>query len=81
MSIRKLVVANGIYFVEIPEAGLHLLCGAPGDSVKHLFRRGIIQTSERNGVVMENGPNAIDVMASDEDGNEAETLSMVNVTP
>jgi hemerythrin len=59
MSIRKLVVANGIYYVEIPAAGLCLLCGAPGDSVKHLFRRGIIQTIERNGVTFENGPNAI----------------------
>ncbi|MFA4969858.1 MAG: cyclic nucleotide-binding domain-containing protein [Sulfuritalea sp.] len=59
MSIRKLVVANGIYYVEIPAAGLYLLCGAPADSVKHLFRRGIIQTTERNGVSFENGPNAI----------------------
>ena len=59
MSIRKLVVANGICYVEIPEAGIYLLCGAPADSVKHLLRRGIIQTTERNGVTFENGPNAI----------------------
>jgi hemerythrin len=57
--IRKLVVANGIYYVEIPEAGVYLLCGSPADSVKHLFRRGIIQTTENNGVSIENGPNAI----------------------
>ena len=59
MAIRKLVVTNGLYFVEIPEAGLYLLCGAPADSIKHLFRRGIIQIAERNGVSFENGPNAI----------------------
>lgn len=59
MTIRKLVVANGICYVEIPEAGVYLLCGAPADSVKHLLRRGIIQTTERNGVTFENGPNAI----------------------
>ncbi|MDO8788495.1 MAG: MBL fold metallo-hydrolase [Sulfuritalea sp.] len=59
MSIRKLVVANGIYFVEIPAADLYLLCGTPADSVKHLFRRGIIQTTEHDGVTFENGPNAI----------------------
>ena len=59
MAIRKLVVTNGLYFVEIPEAGLYLLCGSPADSVKHLFRRGIIQVAERNGVSFENGPNAI----------------------
>jgi hypothetical protein len=50
MSIRKLVVANGICYVEIPAAGIYLLCGAPADSVKHLLRRGIIQTTEVNGV-------------------------------
>ena len=59
MPIRKLVVARGIYYVEIPTAGLTLLCGTPADSVKHLFRRGIIQTTERNGVSFESGPNAI----------------------
>jgi hemerythrin len=59
MSIRKLVVANGICFVEIPAAGIYLLCGSPADSVKHLLRRGIIQTTEQNGVAFENGPNAI----------------------
>ena len=59
MSIRKLVVASGIYFVEVPEAGLYVLCGAPADSVKHLFRRGIIQTEEAGGVTYETGPNAI----------------------
>jgi hemerythrin len=59
MPIRKLVVAKGIYYVEIPAAGLTLLCGTPADSVKHLFRRGIIQTTESNGVTFESGPNAI----------------------
>jgi hemerythrin len=59
MLIRKLVVATGIYYVEIPDAELYLLCGSPADSVKHLYRRGIIQTTERNGVSFENGPNAI----------------------
>lgn len=59
MSIRKLVVANGISYVEIPAAGLYLLCGSPADSVKHLLRRGIIQTTEQSGIAFENGPNAI----------------------
>lgn len=59
MSIRKLLVTEGLYFVEIPAAGVYLLCGAPADSVKHLLRRGIIQMTERDGVACENGPNAI----------------------
>lgn len=59
MSISKLLVTHGVYFVEIPEADVYLLCGAPADSIKHLLRRGIIQVTERNGVACENGPNAI----------------------
>jgi hemerythrin len=59
LLIRKLVVASGISYVEIPAAGLSLLCGAPADAVKHLFRRGIIQTTEDGGVTFETGPNAI----------------------
>lgn len=59
MSISKLLVTHGVYFVEIPEAGVYLLCGAPADSIKHLLRRGIIQVTERGGVACENGPNAI----------------------
>lgn len=59
MPIRKLLVSRGIYYIEIPAAGLTLLCGTPADSVKHLFRRGIIQTTESDGVRYETGPNAI----------------------
>lgn len=59
MPLRKVFVTTGVYYVEIPEAGLYLLCGAPADSVKHLIRRGLINTTEKNGAVFENGPNAI----------------------
>ncbi|HEY7985726.1 MAG TPA: cyclic nucleotide-binding domain-containing protein [Methylophilaceae bacterium] len=59
MSLRKVFVTAGVYYVEIPEAGLYLLCGAPADSVKHLIKRGLINTTEKNGAVFENGPNAI----------------------
>jgi hemerythrin len=59
VTIRKLLVTPGVHYVEIPEAGIQILCGAPGDSVKHLLRRGIIQSHEQSGVGYENGPNAI----------------------
>lgn len=59
MTIRKLLVTEGVYYLEIPAAGLNLLCGSPADSVKHLFRRGLIQQVDRNGIQFENGPNAI----------------------
>ena len=45
--------------VEIPEADLYVLCGCPEDSVKHLIKRGLITSTDREGVTFESGPNAI----------------------
>lgn len=59
LNIRKSVVDNGIYWVEIPQANVRILCGSPEDSVKHLIRRGFINSIEENEVVYETGPNAI----------------------
>ena len=58
-SMKKESVANGIFWVEIPEADLRILCGCPADSVKHLTRRGLIAPAEKAGVSYETGPNAI----------------------
>ena len=58
-AMVKKKVANGIFWVEIPEADLRILCGCPVDSVKHLFRSGLIAPVTRNGVTYETGPNAI----------------------
>jgi hemerythrin len=52
-------VANGIWWVEVPEADLRILCGCPADSVKHLARAGLITAVTKNGVTFESGPNAI----------------------
>ncbi len=57
--MKKLKVATGIYWVEIPEANLYVQCGCPADSVKHLKRKGLIIEEEKDGVVCETGPNAI----------------------
>ncbi|MEG3638998.1 bacteriohemerythrin [Magnetococcus sp. PR-3] len=57
--IKKVDVATGITWVEIPEAELYILCGCPADSVKHLMRRGLIVPLEDNGVRFESGPNTI----------------------
>ncbi|MEG3619522.1 hemerythrin domain-containing protein [Magnetovibrio sp. PR-2] len=59
LNIRKSVVDNGIFWVEIPQADVRILCGSPEDSVKHLIRRGFINSIEENEVVYETGPNAI----------------------
>jgi hemerythrin len=52
-------VANGVFWVEIPEADLRILCGCPADSVKHLIKLGLIAPASRAGVSFETGPNAI----------------------
>ena len=57
--MKKQKVADGIYWVEIPEIDFRILCGAGEDSVKHLMQRGLIRSVQRNGVVFETGPNAI----------------------
>ncbi len=58
-AIFKTDVTEGVYYVTIPEADLHILCGCPVDSVKHLMKRGLIQEREAEGVRFETGPNAI----------------------
>jgi hemerythrin len=57
--LTKTLVAPGIVWVEAPEAGFRLLCGCPGDAVKHLIRHGLIREDGRDGVGFETGPNAI----------------------
>jgi len=52
-------VIDGCYMVDIEEAELHILCGAPADIIKHLMKYGMIVTKEKDGVKFENGPNAI----------------------
>ncbi|MBF0263529.1 MAG: MBL fold metallo-hydrolase, partial [Magnetococcales bacterium] len=59
MNIHKNLVATGIYWIEIPAADLRILCACPMDSVKHLMKRGLIITTEKQGVMHETGPNAI----------------------
>ena len=58
-AIRKITVTNGIYWIEVADADLRLLCGCPADVVKHLARRGLILPIEVEGVACESGPNAI----------------------
>jgi len=58
-AISKIEVAEGIFYVSIPDADIHILCGCPADSVKHLMKRGLIQTTEVGTVSFETGPNVI----------------------
>lgn len=57
--MRKVKVSTGIFWVEIPKAGMRILCGCPADAVKHLMKKGFIAVEEKTGVTCETGPNAI----------------------
>lgn len=57
--IRKQQVSPGVIWVEVPQAGLKVLCGCPADSVKLLIKRGLISEVQENGYTFETGPNAI----------------------
>lgn len=57
--LSKLQVSTGVFWVEVPEAGLSVLCGCPADAVKHLRKRGLIAEKEDRGIVYETGPNTI----------------------
>lgn len=52
-------VTPGVFWVQIPEAGLYILCGCPEEVVKHLMRQGFIKTIKKEGVTFETGPNVI----------------------
>jgi len=58
-AIRKIQVSTGVFWIEILQADLRILCGCPADSVKHLRKKGLISPIEKNGVRYETGPNAI----------------------
>jgi hemerythrin len=58
-AMRKVFVSAGTYFVDIPDAGVHILCGCPSDTVKSLIKRGVIVSVEEGGVQFETGPNVI----------------------
>jgi hemerythrin len=57
--LTQLEVTPGISWIEVPELDLRVLCGCPGDSVKHLIRRNLIRPTEVAGVPCDSGPNAI----------------------
>ncbi len=63
MLVKKLSVSTGIFWVEVPQANVFMLCGCPADAVKHLKKRGLIESIEKkigkNIVSYESGPNCI----------------------
>ncbi|MBF0445241.1 MAG: response regulator [Magnetococcales bacterium] len=58
-NLLTIRVAPGVFWLQVPEAGLYILCGCPGEVVKHLRRQGFIKTIDKEGVTCETGPNVI----------------------
>ncbi|MSQ70435.1 MAG: response regulator [Betaproteobacteria bacterium] len=58
-NLRTTRVTSGVYWVQVPEAGIFILCGSPADVVKHLMLRGLISDDTKEGVACETGPNVI----------------------
>lgn len=58
-KIELIKIIPGVYWLEIAEINLRMLCGCPADTVKHLKKRGLIDKTSKNGVDYETGPNAI----------------------
>ncbi|MDQ6993244.1 MAG: MBL fold metallo-hydrolase [Mariprofundus sp.] len=52
-------VAPGVFWLQIPDAGLYILCGCPDEVVKQLRRLGFIHTETKEQVNYESGPNVI----------------------
>ncbi|QEN07270.1 cyclic nucleotide-binding domain-containing protein [Oceanispirochaeta crateris] len=52
-------VATGLFWLEIPERDLYLMCGCPMDSIKHLENKKFIHRVDCDAYYMESGPNAI----------------------
>jgi len=58
-NLQTTRVINGVFWVQIPEAGLYILCGCPEEVVKHLMIKGLIATIYQKDINFETGPNAI----------------------
>jgi hemerythrin len=54
-NLQLFKVTTGVYWLQIPEANLYILCGCPADVVKHLKQMQYIADTDKG----ETGPNAI----------------------
>ena len=57
--MTKVDIAPGVSVIEVPEAGLTVLCGCPENAVKLLIKAGIIHQIESRGIRYETGPNVV----------------------
>lgn len=53
--MKKVDIAAGIYYVEVPEEDLRILCGCPENSIKFVMKKGLIRKGKEGFI----GPNAL----------------------
>ncbi|MEO5347500.1 MAG: response regulator [Magnetococcus sp. YQC-9] len=58
-NLLTIRVGPGVYWLQIPEAGIFVLCGCPSEVVKLLMHKGLNAPAIQNGVHFETGPNVI----------------------
>ncbi|MBF0228508.1 MAG: response regulator [Desulfamplus sp.] len=58
-NLLTITVGQGVYWLQVPEVGLRILCGCPGEVVKLLMRKGLNSPAVKDGISFETGPNAI----------------------
>ncbi|MBF0275718.1 MAG: response regulator, partial [Nitrospinae bacterium] len=58
-NLKTTKVIEGVFWIQVPEAGVNILCGCPADIVKHLMLRGYIHEEIKDGITFESGPNVI----------------------
>ena len=58
-KIHYLEIIRGVYWVEINDLDLRILCACPADIVKHMMLKGLIHTIQTHEIQYETGPNAI----------------------
>ncbi len=58
-NLHMIKITAGVYWLQIPEANLFILCGCPADVVKLMMKKGLIALTKKDEVPFETGPNAI----------------------
>ncbi|MBF0266779.1 MAG: response regulator [Gammaproteobacteria bacterium] len=58
-NLHKIKITNGVYWLQIPEVDLFILCGCPADVVKLLKKKDLISIANKENVSFETGPNCI----------------------
>ena len=81
-KIVKTQISAGVFWLEVPEAELYVLCGCPADSVKHLMKAGKICNLDRDADSLEAGSGPFQHphgTVTNETGPNAILLSDLNV--